>query len=153
MQHEVTVTVKCHELFISLSSLCPGEDPFYHSLGVFDPPGPLYSSTEYQPLALDNSGVLFSDRSGDVINEHAEDLDSSADWEFSFPVLESIDYSGEGAGCCLFFCFFFKKKEKKLSKALCSCLTITHTHKKKITDFFLFFLQQRHMKQHKSLTP
>lgn len=98
MQHKVTVTVKCHELFISLSSLCPGEDPFYHPLGAFDPPGPLYSSAEYQPPAPDNSGVLFSGRSSDVIGEHPENLDSSADWEFSFPVSESVDYSGGGAG-------------------------------------------------------
>lgn len=118
MQHKVTVTVKCHELFISFFSLCPGEDPFYHGLGVFDPLGPLYSSTEYQPLALDNSGVLLSDRSSDVISEHPENLDS-VDWEFSFPVLESIDYSGENAGWV----------KKKLSKSLCFCPTCTQVKK------------------------
>lgn len=72
--------------------------PFYHPLGAFDSPGPLYSSAEYQPPAPDNSGVLFSGRSSDVIGEHPENLDSSADWEFSFPVSESVDYSGGGAG-------------------------------------------------------
>ncbi|KAI4806475.1 hypothetical protein KUCAC02_017300, partial [Chaenocephalus aceratus] len=57
-----------------------GEEPFYHPLG------PLYSSTEYPPL--DNSGVLYSDhftQSG-VITP-----DSSADWEFPFPLLQSED--------------------------------------------------------------
>lgn len=86
-----------YELFISLSSLCPGEDPFYHPPGAFDPPEPLYASTEYQPLALDNSGVLFSDHFGDVISEFPEASGSSADWEFSFPVLENVD-SGGGPG-------------------------------------------------------
>lgn len=97
--HKVTVTVKwmTHELFISLSSLCPGEDPFYHPLGAFDPPEPLYASTEYQPLALDNSGVLFSDHFGDVISEFPEASGSSADWEFSFPVSENVG-SGGGPG-------------------------------------------------------
>ncbi|KAK5877456.1 hypothetical protein CesoFtcFv8_024959 [Champsocephalus esox] len=63
-----------------------GEEPFDHPLGQFDPPKPLYSSTEYPPL--DNSGVLYSDhftQSG-VITP-----DSSADWEFPFPLLESED--------------------------------------------------------------
>ncbi|KAE8279963.1 Polycystic kidney disease 1 like 1 Protein abecobe [Larimichthys crocea] len=79
---------------ITLSkSTMAGEEPFYHPLGEFDPPELLYSSTEYQPLALDNSGVLFSDQS-DVISEFPVDLDSSADWEFSFPVLESGDLGG-----------------------------------------------------------
>ncbi|KAG8009401.1 Polycystic kidney disease 1 like 1 [Nibea albiflora] len=77
-------------------STMAGEEPFYHPLGEFDPPELLYSSTEYQPLALDNSGVLFSDHFGqsDVISEFPVDLDSSADWEFSFPVLESGDLGG-----------------------------------------------------------
>ncbi|XP_073344382.1 polycystin-1-like protein 1 [Pagrus major] len=65
------------------------EEPFYHPLGEFDPPEPLYSSSEYQALALDNSSVLYLDHFGqsDVISEFP--IDSSADWEFSFPVLES----------------------------------------------------------------
>ncbi|KAM9337218.1 polycystin-1-like protein 1 [Symphorus nematophorus] len=73
-----------------------GEEPFYHPLGEFDPRKPLYSSPEYQPLALDNSGVLYSDHFGqsDVIGEFPIDSDSSADWEFSFPVLESSDLGG-----------------------------------------------------------
>lgn len=115
IMHKVTVTVKwmTHELFISLSSLCPGEDPFYHPLGAFDPPEPLYASTEYQPLALDNSGVLFSDHFGDVISEFTEASGSSADWEFSFPVSENVDSVG-GPG------------ETKRSKNWCCCPTITH---------------------------
>lgn len=95
---KVIVTVKwvVYELFNSLSSLCPGEEPFYLTLGEFDPPEPLYSYTEYQTLALDNSGVLYSDHFGksDVISELPIDSDSSADWDFSFPVLESDDYGG-----------------------------------------------------------
>lgn len=95
---KVTVTVKWigYELFNSLSSLCPGEEPFYHPLGELDPPERLYSSTEYQPLAPDNSGVLYSDHFGqsDVISEFPIDSDSSADWELSFPVLESGDLGG-----------------------------------------------------------
>ncbi|XP_035510575.1 polycystic kidney disease 1 like 1 [Morone saxatilis] len=73
-----------------------GEEPLYHPLGEFDPQQPLYSTTEYQPLALDNSGVLYSDHFGqsDVISEYPIDSDSSADWEFSFPVLESGDLGG-----------------------------------------------------------
>lgn len=109
---EVIVTVKwiVYELFNSLSSLCPGEEPFYRSLGEFDPPQPLYSSTEYQPLTLDNSGVLYSDHFGqsDVISGFPFDSDSSADWEFSFPVSESGD-SGARQG------------ETKLSWNLRSC--------------------------------
>lgn len=91
MTRKVTVTVKwtVYELFNSLSSLCPGEEPFYHPLGEFDPPEPLYSPSEYQPLALDNSGVLYLDHFGqsDVISKFT--IDSSADWEFSSPILES----------------------------------------------------------------
>lgn len=95
---KVIVTVKwiVYELFNSLSSLCPGEEPFHHPLGEFDPPEPLYSFTEYQAPALDNSGVLYSDHFGqsDVISEFPNDSDSSADWELSFPVLESGDLGG-----------------------------------------------------------
>lgn len=95
---KVIDTVKriVYELFNSFSSLCPGEGPFYHPLGGIDPPKPLYSSTEYPPLAFDNSGVLYSDHFGqsDVISEFPIDSDSSADWEFSFPFLESGDLGG-----------------------------------------------------------
>uniref|UniRef100_A0A8C2ZWB2 Polycystic kidney disease 1b n=1 Tax=Cyclopterus lumpus TaxID=8103 RepID=A0A8C2ZWB2_CYCLU len=58
---------------------------------------PLYSSTEYLPLAFDNSGVLYSDHflQGDVISEFPIDSDSSADWEFYFPLLESGDLGGQ----------------------------------------------------------
>lgn len=88
---KVTVTVKWmgYELFNSLSSLCPGEKPLYHPLGELDPPERLHSSTEYQPFALDNSGVLYSDLFGQVIGEFPIDSDLSADWDFSLPVLES----------------------------------------------------------------
>ncbi|CAK6980027.1 polycystic kidney disease 1 like 1, partial [Scomber scombrus] len=44
----------------------------------------LYSSTEYLPRALDSGSGQ-----GDVISEFPIDSDSSTDWEFSFPVLES----------------------------------------------------------------
>ncbi|XP_034416623.1 polycystic kidney disease 1 like 1 [Cyclopterus lumpus] len=75
----------------------PGEEPFHPPLGEFDPPKPLYSSTEYLPLAFDNSGVLYSDHflQGDVISEFPIDSDSSADWEFYFPLLESGDLGGQ----------------------------------------------------------
>ncbi|XP_054479391.1 polycystic kidney disease 1 like 1 [Anoplopoma fimbria] len=74
-----------------------GEEPFYHPLGEFDPPKPLYSSTEYPLLDFDNSGVLYSDHflQGDVISEFPNDSDFSADWEFSFPVLETGDLGGQ----------------------------------------------------------
>ncbi|KAM8731306.1 polycystin-1-like protein 1 isoform 4-T4 [Acanthopagrus schlegelii] len=80
------------ELFSSLAHMRAegsGEEPFYHPLGEFDPPEPLYSPSEYQPLALDNSGVLYLDHFGQsgVISKFP--IDSSADWEFSSPVLES----------------------------------------------------------------
>ncbi|XP_065805230.1 polycystin-1-like protein 1 [Labrus bergylta] len=73
------------------------EEPFYRPQGEFDPPEPLYSSTEYQTLALDNSSVLYPDHFGlsDVISEMQIDSDSSADWELSFPVLESDDLEGQ----------------------------------------------------------
>ncbi len=82
--------------YLTAYPLYPGEERFYHTRGEFDPPEPLYSSTEYQPLALDNSGVLYSDHSGqsDFISEFPIDSDSSADWELSFPVLESGDLRG-----------------------------------------------------------
>lgn len=78
------------------SFLYPGEEPFYHPLGGLDPPEPLYSPTEYQPLALDNSGVPYPDHFGqrDVIGEFPIDSDSSADWELSFPVSEGRDLGG-----------------------------------------------------------
>ncbi|XP_070784659.1 polycystin-1-like protein 1 [Enoplosus armatus] len=81
---------------VNIRTAGSGEEPFYHPLGEFDPPEPLYSSSEYQPLALDNSGVPYSDHFGqsDVISEFPIDSDSSADWEFSFPVLESGDFGG-----------------------------------------------------------
>ncbi|XP_068438427.1 polycystin-1-like protein 1 [Clinocottus analis] len=69
-----------------------GEEPFHHPLGEFDP---LYSSTEYPPLAFDNSGVLYSDHFRDMITEFPIDSDSSADWEFSFAVLETGDLGGQ----------------------------------------------------------
>nr|XP_046228097.1 polycystic kidney disease 1 like 1 [Scatophagus argus] len=74
----------------------PGKESFYHPLGESDPPEPLFSSTEYQPLALDNGGVLYSDRLGhsDVISELPIDPDSSGDLEFSFPLSESSDLAG-----------------------------------------------------------
>ena len=80
----VTVKLVVYELFNSISSLCPGEEPIYHPLGEFLEP--LYSSTEYPPLALDNGSGQ-----NDVISELPIDSDSSTDWEFSFPVLESGD--------------------------------------------------------------
>ncbi|KAM7390602.1 hypothetical protein PAMA_008670 [Pampus argenteus] len=52
-----------------------GDEPVYHPLGESDSLEPLYSSTP--PLALDNGS--------------GQDPDSSTDWEFSFPVMESGD--------------------------------------------------------------
>nr|XP_020465285.1 polycystic kidney disease protein 1-like 1 [Monopterus albus] len=66
-----------------------GEESFYHPLGEFDPPE--NHSTSENPLhALD---ILFSDKSdqSEAIGEFPVDFDSSADWEISFPVLESDD--------------------------------------------------------------
>lgn len=98
---KVTVTVEwlVYELFNSLSSLCPGEEPFYQPLGEADPLEPLYSPTEYQPHALDNSGVPDPDHSGQsgVIREFPLDADTSADWGYSLPVSGSRDLGG-GAG-------------------------------------------------------
>ncbi|KAK9527852.1 hypothetical protein VZT92_014377 [Zoarces viviparus] len=70
-----------------------GEEPFYYPLGEFDPLKPLYSSTEYPPLAFDNSGVLYSDHFR--LGESPIESDSFADWEFSFPVLEAGDLGGQ----------------------------------------------------------
>lgn len=116
---KVIVTVKwiVYELFNSVSSLCPGEEPFYHPPGEFDPPEPLYSSTEYQTLALDNSGVLYSDHfagQSDVISEFPIDSDSSADWEFSFPALESGDLGGRAGGTKLSWSFSHTKSNNDL---------------------------------------
>ncbi|TNN59486.1 Polycystic kidney disease 1 like 1 [Liparis tanakae] len=74
-----------------------GEEPFHPPLGEFDPPKPLYSSSEYPPLALDNSGVRYSDHF--LQGEFPIDSDSSADWEFSFPVLETGDLGGQQGLC------------------------------------------------------
>ncbi|KAL6097956.1 pkd1l1 [Pungitius sinensis] len=73
-----------------------GEEPFYHLLGEYGPPKPLFSSTEYPQLTSDNSGAQYADhfRQADVISEFPIESDSSADWEFSFPVLESEDMGG-----------------------------------------------------------
>lgn len=63
-------------------------------MGEFDHLEPLYSSTEYPPLALGNSSSQ-----SDVISEFPTDTDSSIDWEFSFPDMESGDTGdqlGEG---------------------------------------------------------
>lgn len=107
-----------YELFNSLSSLCPGEKPFYPPPGELDPPEHLHSSTEYQPFALDNSGVLYSDLFGQVIGEFPIDSDLSADWEFSLPVLESGGDLGGRPG------------ENKLRGNLWSCalLAVTQNH-------------------------
>ena len=54
----------------------------------------LYSSTEYLPHAHDSGSGQ-----GDIISEFPIDSDTSTDWEFSFPELESGkvgDQMGEG---------------------------------------------------------
>lgn len=102
-QHDIMGKVKLrvkwmvYELFNSFSSLNPGEEPFYHLLGEYDPPRPLYSSTEHPQLTFDNSGARYADhfRQAGVISEFPIESDSSADWEFSFPVLESGDMGGQ----------------------------------------------------------
>ncbi|XP_050922890.1 LOW QUALITY PROTEIN: polycystic kidney disease 1 like 1 [Lates calcarifer] len=73
-----------------------GDKPFYHSLGKLDP-AEHHPSTEYPPLALDNSGVLYSEHSGqsDATSKFPVDSDSSAEWEFSLPVLENGDVEGQ----------------------------------------------------------
>ncbi|XP_023272777.1 polycystic kidney disease protein 1-like 1 [Seriola lalandi dorsalis] len=72
------------------------DEPFYHSLGKFDLPKH-QTSTEYPPLTVDNSGVLPSEHFGqsDVISEFPGHSDSSAEWEFSFAVLENGDKGGQ----------------------------------------------------------
>uniref|UniRef100_A0A3Q1IV35 Polycystic kidney disease 1b n=1 Tax=Anabas testudineus TaxID=64144 RepID=A0A3Q1IV35_ANATE len=74
----------------SLSSSCAGEEILYRPLGEFDP-AEYHPSAEYPPLALENSGGLYSDHLGNVFSEFPNDPDSSADWEFSLPVLETGD--------------------------------------------------------------
>ncbi|XP_074549754.1 polycystin-1-like protein 1 [Halichoeres trimaculatus] len=63
-----------------------GEEPFYHPQGEL-----LYSPTEYQSLALDNSSVQYSSHfdHSDVISEFPIDSDSSTDWDLSSSTLES----------------------------------------------------------------
>ncbi|CAJ1082323.1 polycystic kidney disease 1 like 1 [Xyrichtys novacula] len=72
------------------------EEPFYHPQGGFHPRELSHSSTKYQSLALDNGSIQYSEHfDSDVISESPIDLDSSADWDLSFPVSESGD-SGVG---------------------------------------------------------
>ncbi|KAM8822788.1 polycystin-1-like protein 1 [Spinachia spinachia] len=70
-----------------------GEGPSYHFFGEYDPPKPSYSSTEHPQLTFDNSGAQYADRFrlADVISEFPIESESSADWDFSFPVLENGD--------------------------------------------------------------
>uniref|UniRef100_A0AAQ6IQD0 Polycystic kidney disease 1b n=2 Tax=Anabas testudineus TaxID=64144 RepID=A0AAQ6IQD0_ANATE len=70
-----------------------GEEILYRPLGEFDP-AEYHPSAEYPPLALENSGGLYSDHLGNVFSEFPNDPDSSADWEFSLPVLETGDVGG-----------------------------------------------------------
>ncbi|XP_062235998.1 polycystin-1-like protein 1 [Platichthys flesus] len=72
--------------------LTDGEEPSYHSPGEF-PPAEHHPSTDYPPLTLDSNGDLYSEQFGrsDIISEFPVDSDASAEWEFSFPVLEAGD--------------------------------------------------------------
>ncbi|XP_053269030.1 polycystic kidney disease 1 like 1 [Pleuronectes platessa] len=72
--------------------LTDGEEPSYHSPGEF-PSGEHHPSTDYPPLTLDSSRDLYSEQFGqrDIISEFPVDTDASAEWEFSFPVLEAGD--------------------------------------------------------------
>lgn len=71
-----------------------GEESSYLSLGKFDPPE---HHTEEPPLTRDNSGVLHSEHfdHSDAISEFPF---HSAEWDFSFPVLESGDEGGRPGG-------------------------------------------------------
>ncbi|CAB1460970.1 unnamed protein product, partial [Pleuronectes platessa] len=57
------------------------------------PSGEHHPSIDYPPLTLDSSGDLYSEQFGqsDIISEFPVDSDASAEWEFSFPVLEAGD--------------------------------------------------------------
>lgn len=58
---------------------------------LYQPLEPLHSSTEYQPVDVDGSGVLHSD----LISEFAIDPASSNIWEqLSFPVSENGGLGG-----------------------------------------------------------
>ncbi|XP_060950290.1 polycystin-1-like protein 1 [Limanda limanda] len=72
--------------------LTDGEEPSYNSPGEFPSAEP-QPSTDYPPLTLDSSGDLYSEQFGqsDIISEFPVDSDPSAEWEFSFPVLEGGD--------------------------------------------------------------
>lgn len=52
--------------------------------------------TESSPRVLNNDGVLYSDYliQGDISSETSVESDSSADWDFSFRVLESSNAGG-----------------------------------------------------------
>nr|XP_019942839.1 PREDICTED: polycystic kidney disease protein 1-like 1 [Paralichthys olivaceus] len=70
-----------------------GEEPLYHSPGEFYP-AEHQPSTDYLSLTLDSSGDLDSEQLG--ISEFPVPSDLSAEWEFSFPVLEGGDMGEQG---------------------------------------------------------
>ncbi|XP_069369205.1 polycystin-1-like protein 1 [Paralichthys olivaceus] len=74
-------------------TLSPGEEPLYHSPGEFYP-AEHQPSTDYLSLTLDSSGDLDSEQLG--ISEFPVPSDLSAEWEFSFPVLEGGDMGEQG---------------------------------------------------------
>lgn len=82
----VRVKRKVYELFNSLSSLCPGEEPFYHPQGEL-----LYSPTEYQALVLDNSSIQYSSHfdHSNISSDFPIDSDSSTDWDLPSSILGS----------------------------------------------------------------
>ena len=86
-----------YELFNIFLTLSPGEEPLYHSPGEF-PSAEHHPSTDYPPLTLDGSGDLLSEQFGqsDIISEFPVHSDPSAEWEFSFPVLEAGDMGDQG---------------------------------------------------------
>ncbi|XP_071384147.1 LOW QUALITY PROTEIN: polycystin-1-like protein 1 [Centroberyx affinis] len=72
------------------------EEQYHHRLGEFDPPEPLYPFSEHAPVVLDTGSILYSAPFGqsDIISEFPIDSDSSADSDYTFPVLESADMGG-----------------------------------------------------------
>lgn len=100
---KVTAIVRI-KWFNSSSSLFPGEEPLYDYQGELDP-AEHHPSTEYIPLTPDNSGVLHPELFGqsNIIGDFPTHSGSSAEWESSFPGLESGDMGGrqgEGENSC-----------------------------------------------------
>ncbi|XP_047185896.1 polycystic kidney disease 1 like 1 isoform X3 [Scophthalmus maximus] len=80
---------------VSIRTTGSGEEPLYDYQGELDP-AEHHPSTEYIPLTPDNSGVLHPELFGqsNIIGDFPTHSGSSAEWESSFPGLESGDMGG-----------------------------------------------------------